>query len=478
MTFRPVDTGWASELIVGLREDARELRIVCPFIRARALDPLLALQPELIRVITRFKLADFADGVSDITALHNLLGAGASVRGIRNLHAKLYLLGTSRAIVTSANLTEAGLWRNHEFGMFTDNHAAVAACHAYFDDLWGRAGDDLGLDQLEKWTATVTRHLASGARPGRSARLEDFGADAGIDDPPRPGTPQLFADPPQAFVKFLGDSANRVPACFPTLDEIDRAGCHWALSYPLNKRPRRVEDGAVIFIARLTDEPDIRVFGRAIGMKHQEGRDDATPADIERRPGIERWPHYIRVHHAEFVAGTMANGVSLNELMDTLESDSFAPTQRNAAAGAGNRDPRRAYLRKPDVMLSADGLAWLGARLQAAFEAHGTVPPGVLAALHWPDPDELDTAPQFTRAQFEAALALMLDEARAAGHDACRIVSRDLHRRVVGASAPNRMRMACRAMWSLWETQGSRPENVIHTTPSGESSTIEIEFTL
>ena len=314
MTFRPVDTGWASELVDGLREDARELRIVCPFIRARALAPLLALQPELIRVITRFKLADFADGVSDLTALRNLIGAGASVRGIRNLHAKLYLLGANRAIVTSANLTEAGLWRNHEFGMFTDDHAAVGACHAYFDDLWGRAGDDLGLDQLEKWTATVTQHLASGARPGRSVRLEDFGADADIDDPPRLETPQLFADPPQAFVKFLGDSTNRAPACFLTLDEIDRAGCHWALSYPLNKRPRRVEDGAVMFIARLTDEPDIRVFGRAIGMKHQEGRDDATPADIERRPGIERWPHYIRVHHAEFVAGTMVNGVSLNEL--------------------------------------------------------------------------------------------------------------------------------------------------------------------
>ena len=56
-----------------------------------------------------------------------------------------------------------------------------------------------------------------------------------------------------------------------------------------------------------------------------------------------KWPRYIRVHHAEFVAGTMENGISLNELMDTLGTDSFVPTQRNAAQGQGkNTNPRRA----------------------------------------------------------------------------------------------------------------------------------------
>ena len=69
----------------------------------------------------------------------------------------------------------------------------------------------------------------------------------------------------------------------------------------------------------------------------------APPEDIARRRWKEKWPRYIRVHHAEFVAGTMANGISLNELMDTLGSDSFASTQRNATRGTGNTDPRRAY---------------------------------------------------------------------------------------------------------------------------------------
>ena len=86
------------------------------FIKKGALERLLSHRPGDVQVITRFNLADFADGVSDVEALRMLLDAGASIRGIQNLHAKLYLFGTSRAIITSANLTEAALTRNQEFG--------------------------------------------------------------------------------------------------------------------------------------------------------------------------------------------------------------------------------------------------------------------------------------------------------------------------------------------------------------------------
>jgi hypothetical protein len=44
---------------------------------------------------------------------------------------------------------------------------------------------------------------------------------------------------------------------------------------------------------------------------------------------------------AEFVAGSRANSVFSNELMDSLGFDSFAATQRNAVRDEGNTDPRR-----------------------------------------------------------------------------------------------------------------------------------------
>ena len=119
-------------------------------------------------------------------------------------------------------------------------------------------------------------------------------------------------------------------------------------------------------------------------MRHQPGRDDATSADIALRSWKEKWSRYIRVHHAEFVAGTMANGVFLNELMGTLGADSFAPTQRNAARGHGNTNPRRAYLQQAAVELSAEGLSWLGEQLQAAFDTHGKVPQDALDQQDWP----------------------------------------------------------------------------------------------
>ena len=77
-----------------------------------------------------------------------------------------------------------------------------------------------------------------------------------------------------------------------------RAGCHWAVAYPASKRPTGVKDGAAMFIGRFTHGPnDIRVFGRGIGMKYLPGRDDATEADIRRRPWKEKWPRYVRVHY-------------------------------------------------------------------------------------------------------------------------------------------------------------------------------------
>ena len=387
MTIRLVDGGWGRELTEALRIDASRLRIICPFIKEGALRTLLRHHPRSIQVITRFNLADFAEGVSDVAALQRLLDADAAVRGVRNLHAKLYLFGESRAIITSCNLTEAALRRNQEFGMVTEDTAIIAKCLSYFDSLWQRAGNDLQREQVDAWDKTVMDRLERGGRPTETGGLGDFGVDAGVAKPPPARVPTVVADAPQAFVKLLGEARNRLELSVSTITEIESGGCHWAVCYPATKRPTGVRNGAVVFMGRLTKDPnDIRVFGRAIAMAHRPARDDATPADIERRPWKNKWSRYIRVHHAEFVDGPLENGVSLNELMDELKSDSFAPTQRNAVSGKGNTIPRHAYLRQAAVELSPEGLSWLAERLQTAFEVHGKVPQDSLDKLDWPTP--------------------------------------------------------------------------------------------
>lgn len=215
--------------------------------------------------------------------------------------------------------------------------------------------------------------------------LPDYGVDLGLDGAAASApSASPFREARQGFVKFLGRSADREPASLDTTVKIARAGCHWALTYPTSKRPRAVADGALMFISRLTREPhDIYVFGRAIGEAHVEGRDEASPAELAARPWKADWSYYIRVHDAEFVAGSLANGVPLSRLMDALGPNAFRSTQRNHLARRGNTNPRRAYMQQPAVELTPEAMMWLNTQLERALARHGRVPAATLDEIGW-----------------------------------------------------------------------------------------------
>jgi len=190
-----------------------------------------------------------------------------------------------------------------------------------------------------------------------------------------------------AFVKFFGRAGTRTASDAAVLDVLERTGAHWAGTYPAGRRPRSVRDGDRMFPAQLVARrgvADIAVFGRALALAYVEGRDDASPQDLARRPWKARWPHYVRVRDGEFLAGTLADAVSLGELMDALGPEAFWSTQRNALAGRGNVDPRAAYRQQPAVRLSHEGREWLEARLDEAFTACGRLGAAELARLDWP----------------------------------------------------------------------------------------------
>jgi len=389
----PISGNWREELTRAIKAHPSELRVIAPFIKKRALKHLLSLKPEKVRVITRFNLDDCADGASDIGALKVMLKAGAQVRGIKDLHSKVYLFGESQAIVTSANLTKSALESNLEFGLATEDIAIVKTCGDYFEELWRLGVPDLTACRLRELTEIFYRHHKDKAPPARRTPLGDFGADVRLVGHPstaftaptpksitKASTPSSATEKEtpgerQAYVKLFGTGKHKRPLSSHILDLIVHEGCHLFLSYPENRPPKQSSGGEMMFIAYQTDDHnDIRVFGRAVAGK----RDQATAAEKKRRHYKKAWSQYIRVHDAEFVDGTLGDGVSLFEMFDALEEKSFESTQQNANNGEGNTDPRRAYWRQAHVRLTIKSRDWLAERLQEALSNHGAVPKSVL----------------------------------------------------------------------------------------------------
>lgn len=395
LNFALVDKDWESSLEQAMQAAHQsELMIVCPFIKAGAIKRLLMNRnPRRLLVLTRFKLRDFFDGVSDLEALRFLLHRGAEIRGLRHLHAKMYLCGAQRTIVTSANLTDSALRSNHEFGFVSDDKSIFDRCRDYFISMWQRATSTLQATQLDDWDKELAIARRSGPAPGMMPKLGDYGTDLGLGTPESTDSPmfpslvaQPFAEGASAWhVKFFGTGSQRVLQTEMVLDVLRTDGAHWAGAYPKGKRPRSVQDGDVMFMAKMTRDPnDYLIYGRAIAQAHREDQDDATAADIERRPWKKTWPHYIRVHHRIFVAGTLQNGVSLNRLMQELGADAFLRTQENAQAKKGNTNPRGALRQQAAVRLSRKGFEWLEREFSRALATHGCVPNDDMAKLDWP----------------------------------------------------------------------------------------------
>jgi hypothetical protein len=186
----------------------------------------------------------------------------------------------------------------------------------------------------------------------------------------------------QSFVKFFGSSKDRAPRTRTTLSVVQRAGNHKVCAYPRGRRPRQVQDGALMFMGRLVEEPnDIMIYGRAIAKHHEPGKDDAAKEDIRIREWRRGYPHYIRVHSPEFMGGTLAQGVSLNELIDALGFEAFEATRRNREAGKGNMDPHHSVSQQAAVQLTVKGSAWVNARLEAQFKSLGKLTPADLAEV-------------------------------------------------------------------------------------------------
>jgi len=372
--FRLIQCNWNEEILGARRGHPGRLRIICPFIKAPTLARILgAARNSAIEVITRFDLNCFDQGVSDLAALEAILNAGGKVRGVRGLHSKLFVFGETAALATSANVTDAAFNRNHEFGFLSTGAEVVGSCADYFEHLWKDAKPDLTRRQLKDWGTILDKRRRAGDGVDRSLTLPDYGADVGGQSPFAPSAPIVPQDN-QGFVKFFGTAGNRSDRSDAIDEMLAESGAAWACTYPASKPPRQVEDGDVIYMGRLVHSAnDLLIFGKAIGRRHDDEKDMASTAEIAARPWKVNWPRYVRIHDGRFIDGTLADGVSMTEMMEELGSDAFASTQRNAVRRSGNTDPFASYGRKAHMLLTDQSRAWIEDRLTEALRRHGEV---------------------------------------------------------------------------------------------------------
>ena len=97
-----------------------QLLVGSPYVNSGILDLIDLVPKEVDRtLVTRTDLRDFAVGASNLDTLCSLANGGMVVRSLRNLHAKMYIFDCTSALVTSANATVPGMYRNLECGLAT-----------------------------------------------------------------------------------------------------------------------------------------------------------------------------------------------------------------------------------------------------------------------------------------------------------------------------------------------------------------------
>lgn len=160
-----ISQSWADELVSFVGQVRDEFLIASPWITSPVAQLVAdALPPEgrlSIRIISRLDLSDFVSGASDLDAFapETFMGKGSlAIRGLRNLHAKLYVADRREVIIGSGNLTEGGIRLNHELLVRIADPVFVDYARAAFERLWHIAAPTDS--SYFSWIASELEHLA------------------------------------------------------------------------------------------------------------------------------------------------------------------------------------------------------------------------------------------------------------------------------------------------------------------------------
>lgn len=169
---------WADEFGSLLASASASLVLCAPYVGRGPCERigahLRAVQPGFrLDLLTDLSLDNILSGATDAAALAGLLRTwpSAELRFLPSLHAKVYVADERCAVVTSANLTDAGMSRNFEYGALFDDPPTVRAIR---DDVlrYAALGSPMGLARLEALATAATELRPVARAADRSFRAE------------------------------------------------------------------------------------------------------------------------------------------------------------------------------------------------------------------------------------------------------------------------------------------------------------------
>ena len=129
---------WDKLLYSLVSSSKNSIRITSPFVKYNITNSVLNSKPTktTLALITSFKLMNYYTKVSDLNALELILSKNGDIKNFQKLHSKVYIFDDKSAIITSSNLTNGGLIKNFEYGIFIEEHNLVNNIVNDFEELY------------------------------------------------------------------------------------------------------------------------------------------------------------------------------------------------------------------------------------------------------------------------------------------------------------------------------------------------------
>ncbi|HPO12907.1 MAG TPA: phospholipase D-like domain-containing protein [Candidatus Hydrogenedentes bacterium] len=154
-----ISGAWIDTLSAFIKATQHELLLMSPWITenvARLIGHDLSLSgPLSFQVLARCDESDFLSGASHIACFRATTypsGIKLAVRALPMLHAKMLVSDRQRVIIGSANMTDGGIYRNHEICVMFESKQIGADCTKVFFESWEIASPLPAnyLDQIEE----------------------------------------------------------------------------------------------------------------------------------------------------------------------------------------------------------------------------------------------------------------------------------------------------------------------------------------